>query len=246
MRLCNRCGAILEHGDHPAGVPYRGECPSCGLGYSSQRLVAVTGSPATEPRDIDIDRSLAQMAQRDVEKRDAVAHCPFPVYGLDRSWTGRRWVGGWGESGGNIDNLELAHGDAHDPNAPLVRVDTRRITAEPQGLNVNLNTVEPVVRRSMARSLVQHLWHETNIYLDATPSTFQSEDPTGQWGAISLNVDGEFREFSSLQVGAKWVAMGKVGDALLGLEARNVETAEVRLVIIANPMDYLQDHGGPR
>jgi len=184
------------------------------------------------------------MAQRDAEQRDTVAHCPFPVYGLDGSWTGRRWLGGWGKSGDNIEHLELAHGDAFDPKAPLVRVDTRRITAEREGLN--LNTAEPQVRRSVARSLVQHLWHETNVYLDAIPSTFQSDDPTSQWGAISLDVDGEFREFSWLQVEATWVALGKVEDALLGLEARNVEPAEVRLVMIANPIEYLEDDGAPR
>ena len=179
-------------------------------------------------------------AKLEVERRDVVAHCPFPVYGLDSSWIGRRWIGGWSGRSGNIGRLTLAHGDVQDPTAPVVRVDTCPITAEPA------HNFEPRVRRNMARSLVQHLWNETAVYSEATPSTFRSDDPTRQWDATSLDVNGKPTEFSFLPGGAKWVALGKVDDALLGISARNVELVQVRLTTIVNPMVYLQDEGGRR
>jgi hypothetical protein len=153
-------------------------------------------------------------------------------------------MGGWGKSGDDIKRLELAHGNVHEPSAPLVRVDTRPTTAEREGMN--LATLEPRVRRELARSLLQYLWQETDIYLDATRSTFQSDEPTGQWEAMNLDVDGESTKFSWLHEGATWVALGKVGDALLGLQARNLEPAELGLVTVANPMEYLEDDGGHR
>jgi len=136
----------------------------------------------------------------------------------------------------------LAHGDVGDGDAPLVRIETQYATAELEG---DVNTFEPHVRRSLACSLVQHLWHETGIYLEATPSTFQSEDPTRQWDVIQLEVDGESRPFSALQVGVKWVALGTVGRAVLGLQVRNFPPSEIKLVSIDNPTQYLEDDGAP-
>lgn len=242
MSLCSRCGAILES-DHSPGS-FTGECPTCGLGYSGTSLV-LTGEKSSTPRQGRGDRRRAQSVEKehDARRGDAVTRCSFPVYGLGTNWTGRRWLGGWGGSGANIDHLDLAHGDAYDPDAPLVRVETRRTSAEQEP---DINTFAPLVKHSMACSLAEHLWHETGDYLDATPSTFQSEDPTGEWDAIILEVDGEPRAFSSLRVGAHWVALGEVSDAVLGLQARNLGSAEITLVTITDPLIYLEDDGRPR
>ncbi len=200
-----------------------------------------SGSRSTGPSEDDVARRLAQSKAED---RDIVAHCPFPVYGLDGRWTGRRWLGGWGKSGDKIEYLVLAHGNVHDSAAPLVRVETRTTTPEP---DEDRNAAESKGKRFMTRSLVQHLWHETGVHLEAIPSTFKTtEDPASRWEKTSLQVDGESTEFSTLQVEAQWVALGKVGDALLGLQARNVEPAEIGLITIGNPMEYLEDDETPR
>jgi len=183
-------------------------------------------------------------ARMEGQKHNAVAHCPFPVYGLDHTWTGRRWFGGFVGLEDSVSQLTLSHGDVDDPGAPRARVSTRSTTeAKP---NRGMNRSESRGKRFMVHSLVRHLWNETGVYPGGKPSTFQSEDPTGRWGKISLRVDGESTEFSSLQVGATWIALGEVGDALVGLEARNFDPAEIGLVRIANPMVYLQDDGRRR
>jgi hypothetical protein len=245
MGLCHRCGAILDD-DQPPGR-YRGECPSCGLGYSGTRfgLERVAGLRAAPLKVSDEARRRAQAVRerRDTDLRQAVARCPFPVFGLDDSWSGRRWISGWGGSGDNVDHLELAHGDVYDPDAPVVRIETRWTTADPEG---DVNTFEPHVRRVVARALVERLWHETGTYLDATSSTFQGEDPTGQWDVLRLDVDNEPRRFSALQVGTQWVALATVGRAVLGLQVRNIPPSEMKLVSIDHPTEYLDDDGAPR
>jgi hypothetical protein len=101
---------------------------------------------------------------------------------------------------------------------------------------------EPIARRSAAQSLVQHLWHDTSVYLDVIPSTFQSEDPTGQWDSLQLDVEGDSQTFSSLGIERHWVALGAVENAILGVQVRNARPTEIRLVAV-DAMDYLDDDG---
>lgn len=169
--------------------------------------------------------------------RDSLARRQFPVYGLDESWIGTRSIGGSGASGDKVTRIELAHGDVRDVNAPLVRVDTRHTTPVTER---DPNTYAPLVTRSLARSLVQHLWRATGIYVDAIPSTFQSDDPTGLWERTHLPVDAEPTEFSFLRAGSEWVALGAFADAIIGLQSRNVDPSEVRLITIEDPTPYLR------
>src|ERR1700728_4188933 len=92
MSLCPRCGAILQD-RHRLDVARRGECQACGLGYSSTPLLAVAGpTPTVGERGVDNDQAQLFMVKLTADRRHALAHCPFPIYGLDDSWTGRRWV----------------------------------------------------------------------------------------------------------------------------------------------------------
>ena len=208
----------------------RGSCPSCGLGWTESPLLVSTQRtvvPGAEAR-----RRQQALGRIDAQRREAVARCSFPVYGLDGSWTGRRWLGGWGGHDGGLDRLELAHGDAWDENAALVRITT-------WGVEV------PLRRQQAAHTLAQSLWHETGTRSEAMASTFSGEDPTASWLPLALPVDGDAVPFRSLSAGPRWVALGEIGSLLVGLTARNIAPADVALVTIPDPTVYLADDGSP-
>jgi hypothetical protein len=158
----------------------------------------------------------------------------FPIYGLDARWTGRRWAGGWGSSAGKVDRIDLAHGDAYDEAAPLVRIETLTLEHDPVGMQ----------ETTAAQTLAQHLWLEGGDH-DAVRPTFSSPDPTASWGELTLTVDGRRSAFRFLTGGSSWVALGRVGDGIVAVEARHIDPADVGLVTVEDVEPYLADDGLP-
>jgi hypothetical protein len=229
--LCPRCGGVVEFPD--LGTCGEAACPECGLGFSTGSVFAAAQrNPLRRWRA----RRRGATAGRDhaAQRRDVVRQLEFPVYGLDASWTGRRWVGGWGASGDVVDRIDLAHGDAYDAAAPLVRIETRALRVGEKDLQEGF----------AAKGLAQHLWHE-GVDHEALRPAFTSADPTATWAALTLPVDGEPTAFRLLGAGGSWVALGRVDRRLVAIQGRHVDPASLALVTVEDVEPYLSDDGLP-
>jgi hypothetical protein len=227
--LCSRCGAVVDDPDPAPGQQLHGACPECGLGFVSRTVVATlaSGSGAAEAR---------ASARRVEAARRALAERTFPVHGIDGSWRGRRWIGGWGRSGvaapDRVRSVTLAHGDVSDPAAPLVLVESR--------------TDEGPERFFAGQELAASLFHETGEHTPEHRQPYGPGDPDTWWDPLTLPVDGEPAPFRLLRSGAHWVALGAGAGCLIAIVARHGEPGAVRLVTIRDPEPYLEDDGEPR
>jgi hypothetical protein len=238
--LCPRCGAIRGTVRPGAGQRLEGQCPSCGLGYSTTAMVA---RRISEPPS-DVAKAEQRRAQAEVQarKRSAASRCDFAVYGLDGTWAGRRWLGGWGESDGELRSLELAHGDVHDTAAPLVRVHTQVTKRREQGWDLTPEQQQSGDMRHLAQSLAQHLWLDGAEHSQALRSTFTEPDPTARWSPLELTLEGTPTTFLSLTGPVSWIAIR----AVIGVLVRNLDVGPVRLAMIEDLEPYLADDGLPR
>lgn len=224
-RLCPGCGEILAPPDAAAGERGTDACPNCGRGYSWGRMSLRPSSPESR-------RALEDEHRR---RRDrAVRTCGFPLYGLDESWSGSRWVGGYGGSTGRVDEVDLAHGHPRSQGAPLVRVTTHPLREDtPVGL----------VLENVVHSLSQALWHEGVDHERVRPA-FVEDDPLRTWERVVLQVSGQPVDFRYLGSDSVWGAVGDVGQEIVSVFARNVQPEGVRLVVISDPEPYINGVAG--
>jgi hypothetical protein len=166
---------------------------------------------------------------------------PFPIYGLSRRWSGRRFVGGHGSGmGEGFNSIELAHGDyPFKESEPQVRIRSQRRQFDPP---VELRLEE------VARSLWGHI-HRPPMRI-SSPGTFDAwskEDRdafkhrvVSEAGHVEIPVDGVPRLFHYLDQGPSWGAVAKVNDMTITLDARNVKVEEIELVTISDPEPYIE------
>jgi hypothetical protein len=244
--LCPRCGAILDTVGPEAGERREGQCPSCGLGYSTSAIVLhQTSEPLSDAAQAEQQRAQAEVQAR---KRSAASRCDFAVYGLDATWSGRRWFRGWGESDGESSSVEVAHGDAFDEAAPLLRVRTEPVALSQRSRREHFRPEQArlLKLRHAAQGLAQELWHAGADHSAALQATFAADDPTEQWSPLPLIVDGQTVTLRWLVGWTSWVALGVTNDSVVGVQARNIEPDSVRLVVIDDLEPYLADDGLPR
>lgn len=185
-------------------------------------------------------RTAVERQQR--EHRELVARLAFPVYGLDASWVGSRWFGGWGSSNGVVRRVELAHGDVDDEGAALLRVATHDPRArESHRLRRGRPFVDeqPFLMRNVAAGLAQRLWMAGAGYSEALRATFTAADPTAGWDVCALLVDGVETAFQRLSNSHQWVAVGAAGGLIFGIEARHIAPSAVRLVPVPDLEPYI-------
>lgn len=163
----------------------------------------------------------------------ALAQWHLPLYGLDETWTGRRWIGGHGSSSGRMTQITLAHGDVWEEDSPLVRVETAVLD------------VGKVAEAHAARGLARKLFHDTDEHLPAIRETFRSDNPLSAWDELSLNVDAQIVTFHALFSEPYWVAFREEGGCLISVEARHTRPNSVHLVKIDHIEPYLGDDGRP-
>lgn len=246
-RLCPRCG-------NPIASESRA-CPSCGLGFgggSTGRLSFGTESDATTEVVAERTRHMQhRMAER---LREVVAHCGFPLYGLDERWKGTRAIAGYG--GVTTPNRS----------APVMRPPRRTISSDPFSMPLpdQITTVslghgtwwvasQPYVvvhtrrpgdasaLRDQAISLAQHLFHETGRHSEAIRLTIASSDPTAAWDRATLSIDGGSTPCRVLRVddscGA--IAVAATG-SVIGITGRSVDPEEIGIVPAADIEAYLE------
>lgn len=230
--LCPRCGAIQSA---PAPSPdgtFEGACPECGLGFSGGTLSAEQRTSALGGRlrrRLRPNRSLRDFEQ---DLTSTLAAPPFPLFGLDASWTGSRWPSGSGSSG-RTQSVELGHGDPHHPGGPQVRVATKGTPDVSTEL------------RSTAQELVQSLWNDGAGHTDAVRAPFAAEDPTEGWENIGLEVDGSPVRFKKLGGTNSWVAFALIDKFVVSIHGQNVTPDEVRLIRLDDLTSYLSADAFP-
>jgi hypothetical protein len=221
--LCPRCGAVLPRHDQDSAERGSGACPGCGRGYAWSRATLQVHPPSGPALRPEPTRRRAQAAR----------NCGFPLYGLDESWTGSRWVGGVSGSADVMNEVELAHGDVRREGAPVVRVTTHPLSVDTPVTSVVWST---------HRSLSQTLWHE-GLDHERVRAGFLDDDPLGSWQTMALEVSGQSHVFRYLGNASAWGAIGEVGEVLVSVFARNIRPEDVKLAVVSDPEQYLANSG---
>jgi hypothetical protein len=161
-----------------------------------------------------------------------VAASTFTPYGLDGRWTGPRWAGGHGRSGGRVVHLELAHGERWGT-GPQLRVDTRI----PQIGDLDAEVVNAAVH------LVSGFAHEVGGIRDDVRAALFLQDglvgePLAPWLPLTVEVEGDRRSFRLLVEGDLWVAVGKLPEVVVALEGRDWDPGDVGLVPVRDLTPY--------
>jgi hypothetical protein len=235
--LCSRCGGITERAE--VGPDGRGEgaCPDCGLGFSSVAMTATFSRTEGGPlRAWRARRRSRRHTEAHRSRQADIIRCrTFPIHGLDDRWTGSRWIGGWGTSNDEVNEIGLAHGDLFDETAAVVRVVTWRL-APP---------MEPLTVANAAQGLAHYLWQEADAPHDLIRPAYTSDDPTAAWSELALPVDGSPTGFRSLAHGDHWVALVRTEGFLVGIEARHIDPGDVGLVTVHDDEVYLAETPTP-
>jgi len=214
----------------------QGACPDCGLGFSSVGYSALTRLERGPVREWWARRrGDRQLRSHRAEQHEIVRRRSFPIHGLDDRWSGSRWIGGWGGSHREVDHIDLAHGDPHDPSAPLVRVTTWRLSPGKADHTVT----------HAAQELAEHLWREAGAPHALVRTSFTSDDPTIAWSELDLSIDEQPTAFRSLAQPPHWVALARIESSLITIEARHVEPHHVALITVDNIEPYLEDPPSP-
>jgi hypothetical protein len=151
------------------------------------------------------------------EQARALRDRAFAVYGLDATWHGTRWVGGWGASDGIVNRIDLAHGLAREDDAPLVRVETLH------GMSIG--------HHWPARHIAMTLWHSGAEH-DAVRGSFSRAEATASWVRSALPVEGHSAPCRILPTGAWWGALVEVSDGIVSVTCRNIAPKDIALAVV--------------
>ncbi|MGN6521659.1 MAG: hypothetical protein ACTHMZ_00375 [Actinomycetes bacterium] len=177
----------------------------------------------------------------------------FPVYGLDASWTGERWLEQWdwvtGSEGTPIDNLlwkvSLRHGPVEGgpgedgpvdrrptvvvttvPKQPRIQISPRSWTA-PAGLNDAAGSAFlGLISRRAPTGASRVAWLREQLDGWLRPGLPLQDE----WVPTTVAVDGVQRPFLLLVRDSCWAAVGETGDVAVGLWGDQVELADLGLV----------------
>jgi hypothetical protein len=231
--LCSRCGSTQWEQLSET----QSRCAECGLASTSTALTVTRRQPRS-PEEAKRRRDAVRRTVAD-EGRRALAAATFTPFGLDDRWTGGRWVGGSSTSNGRLSALVLGHGDApRDRTAMQLRVETRPADSR----------TSHEALWELARSQVQHFWHETGVLPDDVrravfPMDSSDIGPSDPWEPATLLVDGAFVEFRVLAHENDWVAQAAVDDAVVGIHARAWSLTDTGLVSIEDTSEYSEGRG---
>lgn len=226
--LCPRCGTS----EYERISDTESRCANCGLGrtQSTLRVQPVEPGPLTHEQDL-----MRRLDERAGQRQHAFSNAGFFPLGLDRQWSGARWVGGWGTSGAEITDLTLAHGDdPFDQTQPQVRI----VTCRPRliGGTVRDPALEWVL---LARTQLQYLHQRAgplpdDIRLAAFDGEGRAADPTAPWGTETRSVDGESVNLKTFAMDGDWVGLARYKDLLVGIDAHDWPLAATDLIEVAD------------
>jgi len=207
---CPRCGTSLRT-PNISEEQVEAECSKCGLGYVTASLVAGRMTNQPPPTGPLLSREALRRI-RQQQRHDFLA-CDFDVYELDAAWVGQRWGAGSASWGEVVSGLTLARGIPGE--APWVSVETHLAS----------RTDRLVVARDLvARLETEERGHEREA---GDPA---AEDPTVGWDHTLIDVESTQIGFGRHRRGDTWIALGSIRTLVVGILAKGIDPAEVRLV----------------
>jgi hypothetical protein len=176
-----------------------------------------------------------------------IAADSIPAFGLDDSWNGSRWFGGWGVRHGVVRSVQLGHGDIGNKLEPMVRVQTNFLSVGATHPELN-DAAADAIRRPLARELHRYLLHEFgadgNDHSDVEDGS-RPWDIRPDWAPVNIMVRGCTEEFRYMQRGVWWVAISRFGVPVVALRAREIQFASVTLEVVEDLDKYLSPRSGP-
>lgn len=165
----------------------------------------------------------------DLEQRrteDVVRRSPFPLFGLDETWDGDRWIGGYGMANGRLSEVSLGH-SREGPDG-----DVRVLV----GVRAPAGDVERAMR-----------WAASDLELELCPWTPAWPPPENgprlpgieTWSSVTVPLDGAPVELRRMAEGDRWVAIGTVEELLVTLDARRLPVELVSLVTVSDVNAYV-------
>ncbi len=145
---------------------------------------------------------------------EAFDRLEFPVLGLSPTWSGRRYIAGWGAAAQEVTNVQLGHIEA-DGGVLLV-----------------------TSRRARKGDQFQDVWNSSrgSLDLDVDGVRFVGEKTTEH---LRLSVEGQEVDFCwSNGRDGSWMAHGNYGDSHVVLEASGFPSSRLILIRLLTLHDY--------
>jgi hypothetical protein len=222
------------------------------LAVVAEAGVVATSLTRSGEREQFADELLAIVAPGPLGRRRArrqaerLRSAPFPLYGLDRTWPGPRFLAGLatrqgrGERRARTTGIELGHGDPLSAGGPLVLVE---VASE-----------EPLAGADWRQDLTGRLTATAAAAPGATsapgaaagaPGTPPGPTPAPggpaatSWRRVQIPVDGAPVVFDLVAAGNVWVARAERGGLVLTLTGRDIPPTQVAIARVTDPDRYL-------
>jgi len=193
------------------------------------------------PRRGSLDRDVRIALQpsralelHDAETEKAFREAPFALLALDESWTGDRWLGGFGTSNGRVSELHIGH-SRETPEGGVARlvVGVQASQNAPRG-----PAGEDVAATLAALNLAPRMVRATDAW--------QPGDDEAPWrrlapsSPLTIDVDGAPVELRSWREGERWVAVGRAEERMITLDASGIEPQLVSLRTVTDLEPYVE------
>jgi hypothetical protein len=180
------------------------------------------------------------MARQERQLEATYRSPPFPLYGLDPSWPGFRYLGGYGTSSRKgVQSLELGHGEARTENGPQVRVEVS--VDEPPFAG---DHIVEMLRRELFHEAIRPPreleGREMQRWMFDNEKAFESWRPETR--KVPIRIDGVPAEFAAVFEGRHWIAQGGAGRLIVKIRARELPIEEVVLVTVRDVEPYIEGH----
>lgn len=168
----------------------------------------------------------------------------FPVYGLDSSFHGRRWLDVWNQLGGNdsatpLANVNLGHGAPYHHGPVLVTITEAKLSQRRTGrslwigptgvtdaaLGALLGMVHVAFPADDAEVRPAAFWEEVNRLGELSN---QLDGP--EWSDATAVVDGSSVTFRLRVRNGAWAAAADLGHVAVGAYGRGLQLTEYPLV----------------
>src|SRR6266511_2144809 len=183
-----KLGLIERVGNAPESLGEMWHCRSCGFATTGvTTLVPLKSGRPKRPGSV-----VRRMKGRRFDPREALNHPPFPLFGLPASWSGKRYIAGWGRSRRGLTSVELGHVDpsSHGSALLLIRIAPKQ---EKEDLS-RLCRPGAEIRGRRATELTD-------------PQLRTAEEP--QWRPLAVSFDGQPVDFRLLSQQSAWFAQAE-------------------------------------
>jgi len=176
-----------------------------------------------------------ETALHEAENEKAFREAAFPLLGLDESWAGDRWLGGFTTANGEVSELDLGHSRV-SADSGVVRLVV--------GVQVPRNTPRGRADEDVALTLAALSLDSRLVRAGGTG--WQPGDDEAPWlrlapaSRLTISVDGAPVEFEGWGEGERWVAVARVVERIVTLTAHNMEPKLVSLRTITDLEPYVE------